>query len=240
MEETKYENKVYQEYVKNNLIPEYIEGADLSQIEWKVLSEEELRNLISENYIGEMDNRKIFFGNVDKTKFEDHDGVPLGMQHLNYYGLCDLNPNPFDFFYSPDSIVRTYLIGTSNNKVGKKTIVAAIDYQTESTNIYSDQQLPVTKISLAEVNTFFESPVIYQNMFDAFVDIANKEQPIVMIQMDKDINEDMYEKDSRVFEILKQTAEAKGFPSPVLITDLANDNEVRNLLCSTEKTTAKH
>ena len=216
MKKEKLEKVSYQEFVDNILVPEYINDVNLAQIEWINLTGPQLYKLIVENYIIEIEDKKIFMGNVDETKINECDSSPLGMKYLSMTNLDKDN-------------INNYLIGIVDNKAGKKTIVAALTYEKESKKIYVNQSVPVTKISVVEVNAFYQKMNILKELCEEFINNVNKNQPIVMILVNS--NEQAVNDDLTTYEILRQTALDKSFLNPVFLTDLENDNELRSMLC---------
>lgn len=226
----------YEEIVKEKLIPEYIEGVDLSHIEWLNLDAKQLYEFLTKNYTYEEDGERQIVGNFDESKFNDRDNSPLGFKYLSYK-----DPEGYDNLPDvPQHDSNNYLIGVVNNNAGKKTMVAALTYERQAKSVYYEQTLPVTKISITEVNSYFEQPEIYKQMMEAFIDVADKENNIVMILLAECLNEDEIQKDCNVFAMLQEAAIDKEFPMSVFLTDMENDTALREMLCAPEDVSQKH
>ena len=173
---------------------DYIEGLDLTQIEWIKLNSKQLEDFYRDNYL-------------DKEAWEwVHDESakgcfisPIGLRYLDYSApIDDINKK-----YS-------YLLGIVNNKANKKTIVAAMVYL-DSYFIFENQETPVTYISTIETNSYFWNKGLFHQLCGAIIRFVNPEQHILITKLS-----DMGLK-INLFEKLRENLIKKGFTKNILI-----------------------
>ena len=89
----------------------YIDGVNVSNIEWINLDSSMLDEFINDNYYDELSYEYVC--DKDATKIYP---TLLGMEYLNL-----TSPNMDDYDYN-------YILGIVDNKIGKKTVVACMIY----------------------------------------------------------------------------------------------------------------
>lgn len=137
---------------------EYIDGIDITKIEWITLNTDELKKFFDENYLDKENWRYI----KDKEASNVYP-VPFGMHYLNM---------------SPMSDKYRYLLGVANNGIGKKTIIADVMFD-ENYIIFHDQEVPVTYISYVEVNSFFRNQGLYKTLCEQLAKVIKFTQPLI-------------------------------------------------------------
>lgn len=164
-------------------IKNYIDGIDISNIEWLDLSQEELNKFLEENYFDKSDWSWVIDIDPDiilKYLDDNHSNqvacewvraispsmpsdAPLGMCYLSFrYMNCD----------------NRYLIGVTPNHIGKKTILTAMSYISKYF-LYTDQKRPATYVSTAETNLYFWHKGLYKRLCEEAINHLDSEQHII-------------------------------------------------------------
>lgn len=216
--------KTYKEYVENTLVEKYIEGIDLSKTEWQILNADQLKEFLVENYLFTDGDACIFVGNVDEFNPMNNTDIALGMTDIKL-------ASDFVDFHGKNYDKSKYLIGSVDNNIGKKTIVAQIRYKENFQGITYSNQIPYTKIYSAELNSYFEDDELFKNMSNIFVNIVDKNSPIIMDHCDDYANETEINKNIKLFSILKQSAEEQGFSNAVFLNSCYNMEGFKEVVC---------
>ena len=165
-------------------IKDYIEGIDISNIEWLDLSYDELNKFFDENYVDKSDwswvrdidpniPLKYLDDNFsDQTEREWVRDISSGMPSDAPLGMCYLS-----FRYMNRD--NRYLIGVTPNNIGKKTILAAMSYIDKYT-LYTDQKKPMTYVSTVETNLYFWNRGLYNRLCEEAINHLNPEQHIII------------------------------------------------------------
>lgn len=137
---------------------EYINGIDLSNIQFIKLNKTELRDFFRNNYL----DKKLFkYVSVRDSYF----ACPLGLHYLE--------------FNSSDSMLDySYLLGIVNNNKGTKTIVSDMIYL-ENYNFFGEKVKPITYISSVEVNSYFRNKGIFKLMSEQAIKYINLKHNII-------------------------------------------------------------
>jgi hypothetical protein len=233
----KYGEKNYRQYAETTLIPNYFEGLNLDQIQWRVLNAQQLYEFLISNYTHNIEGEMEFVGNVSEYNEDYYENCPLGMKYLPFESpeIREIKNFMYGGFY-PDS--SNYLIATVHNKIGKETIIAALTYRYDR-KIYSDQIVPTTLIDVVEVNSLLPVPGIYEKMANIFTKIVDKNNHVVMILLRECLSAYECERDIQIFNIIKNTAQANGFPKLVMLADYENDEELKSVICPQSQTSKR-
>lgn len=184
---------------------DYIEDLDLTQIEWIKLNSEQLREFYRVNYWD-----KDAWEWVHGEKANSLSLSPIGLHYLCYDSVGFAN-GQFSF-----------LLGVVNNKVGKKTIVAAMMYL-DSYFLYDSLKKPVTYISSIETNSYFRNKELCQQLCDVIIKFINPEQHVATSRP-SEIGEKL-----NLFEKLKNALIKNGFKKMIGIDDWQYRNELEQL-----------
>ena len=168
--------------INEKWINDYINDVDISKIEWVKFDIEQLMNFYDENY-WDKDVWKYVVSDVDST-FES----PIGLHYLN-------------FNYTTN---YSFLLGIVDNKINKKTIIAAMVYL-ENYYIFNNQQTPLTYMSTVETNSYFRNKGIYKKLCEVAINFLNPNQHI-LISKESDIGSKC-----QVAKKLKEALVEKGF-----------------------------
>ena len=200
--------------MKNNSkkwIKDYIDDVDLNNVEWIILSAEELNNFFDENYLDKKEWEYVHDFNASSLYLK-----PIGMHYLNY--SCPINNKD-----------NKFLLGIVNNNIGKKTIVGATMYL-DNYYIFTNQEKALTYISTMEVNKYFRNMGLYKRMCEALYNFVKKDQHIITT-----MESEMGLK-CRVDDILKQIFYAKGFENYFIKDDsLISNSKLYDLICGNSK-----
>lgn len=165
-------------------IKEYIEGIDISNIEWLDLSYDELSKFFDENYVDKSDWSWVsdtdpnillkYFGDnfSNETEREWINAMCSSMPLDAPLGMCYLS-----FRYMNMNCDNRYLIGVTPNNIGKKTILAAMSY-IDKYFLYTDQKKPMTYVSTVETNLYFWHKGLYNRLCEEAINHLNPEQNI--------------------------------------------------------------
>ena len=194
---------------------EYIKNIDIEKIEWVNLNKEELGEFFDQNYL----DKDVWQYVRDKNANKLYPTL-LGMTYLN------LN-NPLD------SQEYNYLLGVVNNNILKKTILCATIYLNKY-YLFTNQEYPVTYISIMEVNSYFRNMGIYKMMCKELINFINLEQHILTS------TESIKGKKIGTFKILKDILINKGFNNYILENNysIINSN-LEELVCTKPKVLKK-
>ena len=236
-------SKSYKEYVESTLLPNYMEGLDLEKIEWLILNDNQLNSFLRENYIcndnGEVvsyyyndvkEDECIFVGNIDESKNMDCNDIALGMKNIK------LTSSEYNPYYGEITNSSKYLIGIVNNNIGKKTIVAQLNYRENFEGKTYANQIPYTKVYTAEINSYCEQEDITKKMMNVFVNIVDKDSPIIMEHCDDYADESEIDKNVKLFSILKQSAEEQGFSKTVFLNSCYDIDRFKEVVCPIKTT----
>lgn len=160
---------------KEKWYKQYIEGIDLNNIEWKVMTSSELYSFYKKNY---MDLRGCFVS--------EENNVPYGMYYLSFTRM------------NYDDL---YFVGLCKNKKGKKTIICAIHY-VDNYMLFKSQRMPITYIETIEVNKYFRNMGLLSKMIHNFSFVLNPNQHILCT--DESENGKIHGVYNKLCSILKQ------------------------------------
>lgn len=138
----------------NELIKDYIDGVNLSNIEYQSLTANELYDFLNDNYI-------------DKNGFvssDDSPSKPIGFEYLDYSLLNFSNAK--------------YLIGYVQNNIGKKTIVSYLKYY-DNYLFDKEQQIPLTYILTIEVNEYLRRKGLFKQLIKESINHIDINNPVI-------------------------------------------------------------
>jgi len=136
----------------------YIEGVNLSEIEWKKFNFNELMCFLHQNYYDE-DHESFVMVRDESNNF-----LPIGMTYLSFNKLDTRDE---------------YLLGLVNNNQGLKTIVACIIFKSKCL-LESDSVKPVTYIETVEVNKYFQRNGLFNQMISILPQFIDNNQNILI------------------------------------------------------------
>lgn len=201
--------------INDKWVKNYIEGIDLTNIEWIKFDEDGLKKFYQENYL-DIDEWKYVINNTRDGYFH----APIGLRYLS------ISYNNTDY---------KFLLGVVNNNIGKKTIVAAMIYL-ENYYMFTEQVQPLIYISSLEVNSYFWNNGIYKRMCEVVIKFINPNQHIIL-SLESDMGR-KYEV-GRIFrEILMQ----RGFKRTIWMDtfSLCSNKELYNIVCFKSKVLRKN
>ena len=169
---------------------EYNDDIDISKIEWIKLSADELKEFYDENYFDKENNRYV---TSDRYYYLIN---PLGFNYLS------LNPNK-----SYD-----YLLGVTENSIGKKTILVALTYMDKYYR-YPMQTIPLTYLITIETNEFFRNKGLFNEFCNNLINFINPNQHILATK-ESDIGEKVH-----VIDREKITLIEHGYTKEIWIND---------------------
>ena len=139
----------------------YIEGIDISKIEYINLTNNELMKFYMDNYY---DNKN---GTLAET-YDDSLGwsSPIGMYYLNFMSMPGMK----------------YVLGVVNNNINKKTIVSALVYCDEY-KISSTQSGYITYLSTVETNMYFRNRGLHSELINNSFRFINPNQNILISEI---------------------------------------------------------
>lgn len=170
-------------------IREYTWGINISDIEWLVLDNKEMRSFFDKNYL---DLKTWNYATDDLL-----DKKPVGLCYLSFNREC---------------VNMRHLIGVCKNKINKKTIIACITY-VEDYRIFSNQLKPLTYLITAEVNKYFRNRGLSKVMFDEFAKVINPDLHFLSTS-ESDMGSTCH-----IFENLRQCLINNGFDKSITIDD---------------------
>lgn len=200
--------------IKDRWISDCIDGVDLLNIEWVRFDENELKNFYRENYL-DGDTLRYVANEPNVVYFYS----PLGLRYLSF------NYNNTNY---------KFLLGIVKNKVGKKTIVAAMIYL-ENYYMFEEQKYPLTYIYSLEVNSYFWNNGVYKRLCEAVINFINHDQHIIL-----STESDMGRK-CRVGGIFKEILVRNGFKKTIWMDTFSNysNPEFYDVVCSKNKVLEK-
>ena len=139
---------------------EYIETVDISKRKYTLLSSNDLKIFVINNYY-DMYTDRIVTG--------ENDYMPIGLQYLDYLEVLNKA-------YGGDV---KFLVCYAKNGIGKNTILSELRYYDNCNELIKDQQRPVTYIEYAEVNRYFREKGLYQDLIKEFAKIINPNNPLL-------------------------------------------------------------
>lgn len=194
---SKQDNEKYNKWCKD-----YIEGLDLTKIEWKHFNCYELMKFYYKNYFDE--DYQTFVMERD----EDNNFVPFGMKYLT------INPN---------STREQYILGLCENSNGTKTIVSSLTYDPY---YVADRKIliPFTYIKMVETNRFFQNQGVFNKMCEQIINFVNKNQDIIIIP------EGGIGCFVHVINHIKQALINNGFPQEVICKTELNEKHYEKIM----------
>jgi len=175
----------YKKY--NKWYNNYIEGVNLSEIEWKKFNFNQLICFLHQNYYDED------YESFVMVRDENNSFLPIGMTYLS-----------FDKLDTSDE----YLLGLVGNRKGTKTIVACMIFKSKCLLEY-DSIKPVTYIETVETNKYFHFNGIFTKMINELPKFIDNSQN-VLITPDEGIG-----KEIGVNERIKTILLAEGFTKDI-------------------------
>lgn len=136
---------------------EYIENIDIKNIEWIKMNADKLAKFLKDNYY-DATNKSLVY---DNENF-----VPYGMYYLNFFGLPGFK----------------YILGITDNNIGKKTILGCIAY-IDNYKLFDNQIDYITYFSTIEVNKFFRGLGIATNLIKETYKYINPYQNILISEL---------------------------------------------------------
>lgn len=146
------------EFILQKWEKEYINDLDINKKEFISLNKEEMKNFINENYYDELNNRYV----TGKS-----DIMLLGLQFIDTG--CYLTKG--------DNI--KYLICTTPNNKGTKTILSHIIYHENCLKIVKNQKVPVTLLEYSEANSYFRNQGLNKSVQKEFANLINYDQDLI-------------------------------------------------------------
>lgn len=179
----KQDNQKYNKWCKG-----YIKGVDLSKIEWKRFSYDELMKFYYCNYFD--DDYQSFV--IERDEYNSF--LPFGMKYLTI---------------NPTNAREQYILGLCDNNVGTKTIVACVIY--DPCYIFDvDTLTPVTYIKTVETNGFFQNKGVFNEMCKQLISFINSNLDVVITP------EDSMGKLAHVIDHIKENLISYGFQQEVI------------------------
>lgn len=146
----------YKKY--NKWYNNYIEGVNLTEVEWKKFNFNQLMCFLHQNYYDEE------YESFVMVRDENNNFLPIGMTYLS-----------FDKLNSRDE----YLLGLVKNKKGTKTIVACMIFKSKCLLEY-DSIRPVTYIETIETNRYFHFNGLFTQMIRLLPQFIDNNQNIII------------------------------------------------------------
>ena len=142
----------------------YIDGVDLSNIEWRRFNYEQLIAFYYQNYYDE--DYESFIMEIDDVndRYERNRFFPIGMTYLTF---------------NKESKHNEYIVGIAKNKLGLYTIVASMIFVPKLL-IEDDCINAVTYIETVETNKYFQNCGIFKQMIEVLLRFINANQDILI------------------------------------------------------------
>ncbi len=137
---------------------EYINDLDINNREFICLNKEEMKEFIKLNYYDEL-NKKYVTGKSDI--------MLLGLQFLD-----------FGCYLAHSDNIKYLLCTTPNNK-GTKTILSNIIFHENCLKIVKNQKIPVTLLEYSEANSYYRNKGLNKETQKEFAKIINYDQILV-------------------------------------------------------------
>ena len=190
---------------------QYTSNIDLRKLYWIKLNGEEMDQFLTDNYL----DKTVWQYVHDETADQAFPTI-LGMTFLT--------------FNSPIINKRYhYLLGVVDNRIGKKTIVAATTFL-EDYILYPNQSRPATYISTMEVNKHFREKGIFKQMAHMLGFFIKRDQHVITTK-ESDMGELCH-----TFEAVKRSLKENGFQKLVIMDDsLASHGEYYDEFCKDYK-----
>ena len=180
---------------------DYINNLNIDDLDWLKLNSNDYRDFVHDNYYDE----EIYSDVLDKNASNIYSTL-FGMHYLTRDNYL-YNNSSYDF-----------LLGTSINNKGKKTIVCA-SVIIDKYILFSNQEKPLTYISSVETNKYFMNKGIFKKMCNIFYNYVNKDQHILTSA------QSFEGKNKNVFNIFKSIMFSNGFDKLII----EESPRVRNL-----------
>lgn len=192
----------------------YIDGIDISNIEWIKLEGSELEEFFRENYFDEEEMQFV------RDKFNTSPlTIPLGMHYIAFtYVNTDYK----------------FILGVVPNNINKKTIVAAMMYL-DNYYLYTEQKRPITYISSVEVNSYFWNKGIYKRLCEEVINYIKTDQHIMISK------ESAMGRICGTISLLESALLRYGFDKNFIVDDYFKHNnpEYKSLICDEGKSLKK-
>ena len=144
--------------MNNNWYKNYIEGANISDIRYLKLSDDELKEFYNKNdYIP----REGYFTLADDGTFGWV--APRGMHYLS-----------FDNMYG-----MKYIVGVADNSASKETIISALAY-IDDYKLFNEQSKFITYFSTVETNVYFRGMGLFKDLIRNPYEFINPNQNILI------------------------------------------------------------
>ena len=182
----------------NEVYKNYIEGIDISKIEYVNLTNEELMKFYKDNYY---DSKN---GTLAET-YDDSLGwsSPIGMYYLNFRSMPGMK----------------YILGIVPNNINKKTIVSALVYCDEY-KITSEQKEYITYLSTVETNMYFRNRGLHNDLIKNVFKFINHNQNILISEISN------IGKSCHVYDTFVKTFRNNGFYMDISNEDEVFDKDI--------------
>ena len=206
---------------------DYTGDVNLEDIEWTVLTSQELNEFLLKNYV----DKDVYPSRYVCNEDENNSGLLFGP---HFFGMEYLS---FDSISNREGLIPftnadyKFLIGAVDNNSGRKTIVASTKYADQYFTDFEEQKHPVTLISNMEVNSYFRGRGIFTEMCGVLSGCISMAQHIIT-SMESDMGSTCH-----VLDILRRTMESGGFENHILTEEDMRDDyyRIRDIICSRPK-----